>query len=240
MKTIFVTEASQKIGGGHAMRCLTLAGALRRKGTDVSFIVNDEASRFAPALARSDFPIETVTSVEDAARAATRREGVDVVVCDSYAISAPLERLFRPTARKIVMIDDLADRQHDCDLLLDTTYGRSAADYRGLVPGGAVVLAGAGAIDVAQMHLDAGDVVDEALQPIAQLALGPVGQRGLAVNVVVGIQLDLHRSSSIGMGRPPSCAKRTVPSTGCGPGTAARVPARRLRGRARSGRHCRR
>ena len=41
------------------------------------------------------------------------------------------------------MIDDLANRSCDCDLLLDQTFGRNASDYEGLVPETAEILAGA-------------------------------------------------------------------------------------------------
>jgi UDP-2,4-diacetamido-2,4,6-trideoxy-beta-L-altropyranose hydrolase len=41
-----------------------------------------------------------------------------------------------------MVIDDLADRVHDCDLLLDQTYGRTEDDYRSLVPGHCTRLTG--------------------------------------------------------------------------------------------------
>jgi len=43
-----------------------------------------------------------------------------------------------------MVIDDLADRPHDCDLLLDQSLGREAADYAGLLPPAATPLIGPG------------------------------------------------------------------------------------------------
>jgi spore coat polysaccharide biosynthesis predicted glycosyltransferase SpsG len=40
------------------------------------------------------------------------------------------------------VIDDLADRPHDCDLLLDPGYGRVPEDYAGRVPSAALLLTG--------------------------------------------------------------------------------------------------
>ena len=125
------------------MRCLTLAGELARDGADVRFTVNEDAPRFAPSLQRSGFPFTAVRTLAEGLEIAARQNGVDAFVCDFYALDAEIERSLRATAAKIVVIDDLANRPHDCDLLIDTTFGRSTEDYRGLVPPGAVMLAGA-------------------------------------------------------------------------------------------------
>jgi UDP-2,4-diacetamido-2,4,6-trideoxy-beta-L-altropyranose hydrolase len=58
----------------------------------------------------------------------------DLAIVDHYGLSAPWETDFRSTARRILVIDDLADRPHDCDLLLDQAAGRRPGDYRALTP----------------------------------------------------------------------------------------------------------
>jgi len=143
MKALFVTNGSASIGGGHVMRCLTLAETLRQSGDEVVFAVNREASTAAPALARSGFPIETMAHPLQAGEATAALGGFDVIICDSYDIDAEIEAGLRAQARAIVVIDDLADRPHDCDLLIDSTYGRAAGDYAALVPARATVLTGA-------------------------------------------------------------------------------------------------
>jgi UDP-2,4-diacetamido-2,4,6-trideoxy-beta-L-altropyranose hydrolase len=66
-------------------------------------------------------------------REALGAEGVDWLVVDHYALDHRWEQALRPHSRRIMAIDDLADRPHDCDLLLDQNLGRQVKDYGGLL-----------------------------------------------------------------------------------------------------------
>lgn len=66
----------------------------------------------------------------------------DWLVVDHYTLDSRWESALRSCCKKIFVIDDLADRQHACDLLLDQNLGRTAADYANLVPERCPVLAG--------------------------------------------------------------------------------------------------
>ena len=76
------------------------------------------------------------TQVEDAAACAAILAGVkpDWLIVDHYALDARWELALKSHYRKLMVIDDLADRPHLCDLLLDQTFGRDAEDYHELVP----------------------------------------------------------------------------------------------------------
>jgi UDP-2,4-diacetamido-2,4,6-trideoxy-beta-L-altropyranose hydrolase len=63
-------------------------------------------------------------------------------VVDHYALDAAWEAGMRDRAPKILVIDDLADRRHVADVLLDQNFGGSASAYRDLVPGECVLLIG--------------------------------------------------------------------------------------------------
>lgn len=67
---------------------------------------------------------------------------VDWLIIDHYAVDVRWERVLRTACDHIVVVDDLADREHACDLLLDQNLGRVPSDYAALVPSGCVVLAG--------------------------------------------------------------------------------------------------
>lgn len=54
----------------------------------------------------------------------------DWLIVDHYALDASWELALKPYYRKLMAIDDLADRPHVCDILLDQTFGRNAEDYR--------------------------------------------------------------------------------------------------------------
>ncbi|EQB04748.1 UDP-2,4-diacetamido-2,4,6-trideoxy-beta-L-altropyranose hydrolase [Sphingobium baderi] len=167
LRIAFRVDAALEIGTGHVMRCLTLADALRARGAECLFLcrphpgnlIEQIASRghrvltLAPpqATAISMAPDDPVHASwlgaswrEDAAQtvAALAGEHVDWLVIDHYALDHRWERALRPTCDRLMVMDDLADRVHDCDLLLDPSLGREQAHYEPLVPNDAVLLLG--------------------------------------------------------------------------------------------------
>jgi len=129
---VFRTDASARIGAGHVMRCLTLADALNEHGWRCGFACGEETIDTVPALGRSNHRLVELDSISD----------IDMLVVDHYGLDAVFEKSCRQSARRILVIDDLADRPHDCDILLDQTFGRKAAEYANLVPADCTVLTG--------------------------------------------------------------------------------------------------
>jgi UDP-2,4-diacetamido-2,4,6-trideoxy-beta-L-altropyranose hydrolase len=66
----------------------------------------------------------------------------DWLVVDHYAIDQRWETALRPHYQKLMVIDDLADRPHQCDFLLDQNLGHQPNDYANLVPAQCKVLTG--------------------------------------------------------------------------------------------------
>ncbi|MDP4840374.1 MAG: UDP-2,4-diacetamido-2,4,6-trideoxy-beta-L-altropyranose hydrolase [Alphaproteobacteria bacterium] len=133
-KAFFRFEASPAIGAGHAIRSCVIADALVEDGW-ISYLVTSKNSYdFIPDLKRfdrvdpEDFYDEPVSH--------------DLLVIDHYDLDITYEQYFRTYAKKILVIDDLANRNHDCDILLDQTYGRNAKDYQDLVPENCKILTG--------------------------------------------------------------------------------------------------
>ena len=129
---VFRADATPEIGGGHIVRCLTLADALAERGWRCGFAVGAGSLETVPALGRAGHEVRTFDPEETKEPAALARhwpEGTDWLIVDHYGRDASFERACRPWAQQIMVIDDLADRDHDCDLLLDQTLGRQAADY---------------------------------------------------------------------------------------------------------------
>ncbi|WCK54190.1 UDP-2,4-diacetamido-2,4,6-trideoxy-beta-L-altropyranose hydrolase [Aneurinibacillus sp. Ricciae_BoGa-3] len=161
---VFVrADASVEIGTGHVMRCITLAERLRELGANVSFIsrshegnlnkwINDEKNFSIYELAidsewqsscterRALYERWLGTSIEKDAYETQQilikqDADVDWIIVDHYALDERWERELRPYSRKIMVIDDLANRKHDCDVLLDQNlYDDMEVRYTGLVP----------------------------------------------------------------------------------------------------------
>lgn len=67
---------------------------------------------------------------------------VDWLVVDHYGVDRSWEQVARSGCQRIMVIDDLANRYHDCDILLDQSPGRTLAHYQSRLPSGARVLLG--------------------------------------------------------------------------------------------------
>lgn len=162
MHVAFRTDASFDIGHGHVMRCLTLAHALREREATCLFICRAHAGHLIERIRHDGFRVielpapELPTELpgspagwlgaapdEDATQTlAALPDAVDWLVADHYAIDASWESRLRAACTRLLVIDDLANRPHDCDLLLDQNPGRACVDYERLVPIGCTVLAG--------------------------------------------------------------------------------------------------
>jgi len=121
-------DASKAIGGGHVQRCLSLAGVLRARGWRCALMTGAETATIVPLPDWLDV-IQAPTPA-------------DLLIVDHYGLAAPWESGCRSWARRLLVVDDLADRQHDCDLLLDQAAGRRPEDYRALTPAGCEILLG--------------------------------------------------------------------------------------------------
>ena len=67
----------------------------------------------------------------------------DILIVDHYQLSSPFCTAMRDYSEHIVVIDDLANRIHDCDVLLDQNlFENTDTRYKGLVPNDAELLLG--------------------------------------------------------------------------------------------------
>jgi UDP-2,4-diacetamido-2,4,6-trideoxy-beta-L-altropyranose hydrolase len=68
---------------------------------------------------------------------------IDWLIVDHYGLDSKWESLMRKSVNKIMIIDDLANRTHDCDLLLDQNwYDNMSGRYAGFIPKNCIQLLG--------------------------------------------------------------------------------------------------
>jgi UDP-2,4-diacetamido-2,4,6-trideoxy-beta-L-altropyranose hydrolase len=145
------------------MRCLTLAVELSDAGAEVSFISRGHPGNLNELIRKKGFCCQELPKAPDVepneqcvqdtrfeyaslmgvsqqqdAQETIESIGTtraDWLIVDHYGLDEEWERLLRPHAAKIMVIDDLADRRHDCDLLLDQNFfSNGDKRYDELVP----------------------------------------------------------------------------------------------------------
>jgi len=164
MRVIFRVDASSAIGTGHIKRCHTLACSLKKRGAQIHFITRAHPGHMGDMLARENFEVTLlpqpsdngitgigydawlgVTQQEDAAQTITAlgSQQSDWLVVDHYGIDRVWEARLRPHTHRLMVIDDLANRPHDCDVLLDQNYADGGLKrYQAWVPADCRLLLG--------------------------------------------------------------------------------------------------
>ena len=163
MKAVFRVDASLKIGTGHVMRCLTLASLLKKNFVDVSFLCREHKGNLINYILENGFHVHVLKeSIEPTSKETNYAEWlgvsyeqdanetieflknmhIDWMIVDHYSIDIKWEKLVSPYYKKLMVIDDLANRKHYCDILLDQTYKRKEKDYKSLTNHEAILLLG--------------------------------------------------------------------------------------------------
>ncbi len=167
---VFRVDSSGEIGTGHVIRCLTLAKKLREKGYSCFFISKELEGNIIKMIEAQDFNVKLISTeeryssstplevdlpvhskwlksswVEDAEKTieALGQISPSWLVVDHYALDYRWESYLRKHCEKILVIDDLADRKHDCDILVDQNqYSNQTTRYKSLVPEKCTLLLG--------------------------------------------------------------------------------------------------
>ena len=140
---VFRADGGSSIGGGHIVRCTALARALRHAGWRCGLAMSAETLAYFGDFSAAFSETVVLSGDEPEAMAVRWPEGCELMVVNHYDRDKTFEVACKPWARRILVLDDLADRPHCCDMLLDGTPGRTIAAYRGRVPEDCQLLLGA-------------------------------------------------------------------------------------------------
>lgn len=251
---VFRVDASARIGTGHLMRCLALAEALRERGAQVRFVCREHPGHLAALLRDRAFPVsmlpapvgDQATGGEDYAAWLGARPEADAaetilvlkgnpdwLVVDHYGIGIEWERRLRPHVGKLLAIDDLANRPHDCDALLDQNYSATGdARYAGLVAEASRLLTGPRYALLADVYAAYRQTQRPPRYPPRRALLffggsDPANATGMALEAMSGDGLrELHVDIVVGRNYPHSAALREQAEAR--PRTVVHAPQRHL------------
>jgi len=160
MAIVFRADASLTIGNGHVMRCLSIAKNLRAHGAHCSFVCASLEGNLNSLIKAEGFEVFVVDpSFPDSARDPERliqdwkRDAqstlssiqhlqIDWMVVDHYGLDWQWEKDLLQHASHLMVLDDLANRMHQCHVLVDPNPGRLPSEYFDLIPNQSKALTG--------------------------------------------------------------------------------------------------
>ena len=166
MRVAIRVDASVEIGSGHVMRCLTLAEELQSRGNEVTFICRNHNGNLGKFIGDLGYNVTLLSSAiansgnsniksENKSHLGVEQEvdakqtadalcgkSIDWIIVDHYSLDSEWHKYMYAFCKNIMVIDDLANRKYECDLILDQTYGVDEESYKDLVPSRCRILTG--------------------------------------------------------------------------------------------------
>lgn len=153
-KIVFRVDSFYEIGSGHFYRCFAIAEKLKKLGKHVAFVGLIKSLHLKEKLNNADIFLYEFESFEGLiseindeyipyseefqlldAKNTLKAINIeyDLIVVDSYKLDHIWEKKIYSSIKKIMVIDDLSNRMHKCDILLDQTFNKKPKSYEHLV-----------------------------------------------------------------------------------------------------------
>jgi len=237
MHAIIRADSGTELGFGHISRCLTLAQELSAHGIQITFVCRPHLGAFLAMIKQHGFDCKLLPKPKASSHSGTedtpedyqhwlgasqhvdaeqtlevikQLPEVDWLVVDHYAIGQSWHQHLRPYVKQILVIDDLANRALDCDLLLDQTPGREASSYNGYLPNDTQRLCGSKFALLRREFLEARATLAKRrtyLPPYTiMVSMGGTDPKNISTRVIKALeQVDetLIRQIQVVIGRPP-------------------------------------
>ena len=133
IKVLIRADASPEIGGGHISRCIALAEAITDAGGVAKLVTLSQAKMGQSMLDAAAIPFEVIcvdNQIQDALAVQTLLSNSNWLAVDSCGLNADWETTVRRLGLKVLVIDDLANRTHNCDILVDPGRINGASAYK--------------------------------------------------------------------------------------------------------------
>ena len=141
MFIIFRVDSSNNIGGGHLTRCINIANQLKQRKVNSIFLCQDLPGLDIELLKTYNIQYKLLPENKNFKKDAQetvkflidQKLNPDCLVIDHYEIDINWEKIVKQYTKKLLIIDDLANKKHSCDLLINQVFGVKASAYKDLI-----------------------------------------------------------------------------------------------------------
>jgi len=146
MNILVRVDATANSGSGHLIRCLSLASALISENINVEFIGNIELEQYKQLITKHKIGYHHLPHLEEKLDAKqtllyAKQINASLIIVDSYLLTEIWQKYFLKKLPLFAM-EDIPNRKHVCQLLLDPTISRKKQEYAELIPNDCITLLG--------------------------------------------------------------------------------------------------